>query len=226
VTGRMIYIDRDVSMVGEGCSLYMKYENLLRRSETRTGSIVGVNGGIDAVRKSLYERMMPEHQPDFILPLRVIEKGYRVVFEPRSIVKESALKRSRDEYNMRVRVALRALYAIKEMKHLLNPIRYGFVSWQLLSHKVLRYCAFIFLVSLFITNLVMFGRDIVYDSIFLVQVAFYLSTLTGWLLERAGKGSRLLYIPFYFVIVNISSAHAFCKLILGERKVTWVPRRG
>ena len=82
VTGKMIYTNPDGSPVGDGCTAYMKYENFLRTLETRIGSMVGVDGGIDAVRKSLYRPMNPDQLPDFVLPLRVVEQGFRVVYEP------------------------------------------------------------------------------------------------------------------------------------------------
>src|SRR6185295_8707456 len=82
VTGRMLYVNPDQSLVGDGCSAYMRYENRLRAIETRIGSIVGVDGGIDAVRKALYRPMSADQLPDFVLPLAVVEQGSRVVFEP------------------------------------------------------------------------------------------------------------------------------------------------
>jgi len=79
VTGRMAYRAQEGSGVGLGCRAYIAYEDLLRRSETRLGSIVGVNGGIDAVRRSLFLRMNDDQLPDFVLPLHVVREGYRVV---------------------------------------------------------------------------------------------------------------------------------------------------
>ena len=57
VTGRMVYKAPDGSLTGEGCSLYMRYENRLRDWETKLGSIVGVDGGVDAMRRDLYRPM-------------------------------------------------------------------------------------------------------------------------------------------------------------------------
>ena len=86
VTGKMIYTNPDGSPIGDGCSAYMKYENFLRKVETKLGSVVGVDGGIDAVRKELYQPMNPDQLPDFVLPLKVVEQGDRVVYEPEAIL--------------------------------------------------------------------------------------------------------------------------------------------
>jgi cellulose synthase/poly-beta-1,6-N-acetylglucosamine synthase-like glycosyltransferase len=90
VTGKMVYTDPDGTIVGDGCTAYMKYENFLRRIESRLGSVVGVDGGIDAVRKKLYRPMNPDQLPDFVLPLKIVEQGYRVVYEPEAILQENA----------------------------------------------------------------------------------------------------------------------------------------
>ena len=104
VTGKMIYIRPDDGRTGDGCSAYMKYENFLRLVETRAGSIAGVDGGVDAVRKKLYKPMSPDQLPDFVLPLKIIEQGYRVIYEPDAVLKEPALNASKDEYNTHTHV--------------------------------------------------------------------------------------------------------------------------
>ncbi len=114
VTGKMVYTSQHDSSTEEGCSKYMEYENVLRSYETQIGSIVAVDGGIDAVRNALYEPMRADQIPDFVLPLKVVEKGFRVVYEPKAILREPALSSSSDEYRMRARVTLRALWALKD----------------------------------------------------------------------------------------------------------------
>jgi cellulose synthase/poly-beta-1,6-N-acetylglucosamine synthase-like glycosyltransferase len=226
VTGKLIYGRPGGSKIGDGCTKYMRYENLLREYETRIGSIVGVNGGIDAVRKTLYEPMNPEQIPDFILPLKVVEKGFRVVYDPDAVLMEDALKGSSDEYSMRVRVALRALNAIKDMYHLMNPFRYRFFAWQFFSHKTLRYLAFLFLVIAYASNLVLLKREGIYLAAFVAQTLLYLFALAGWFTEMAKKESGMFYLPFYFCLLNVASAEAFVKMLQGRRQVIWNPRKG
>ena len=204
----------------------MRYENNLREAETGIGSIVGVNGGIDAVRKRLYEPMTPDQIPDFVLPLKVVEKGFRVVYEPEAILREEALKQSSDEYRMRGRVALRSLQAIRDMKHLMNPLKYGFFAWQFFSHKALRYIAFFPLVVAYASNLALIGRGGVYLAAFSAQTILYLLALAGWFAGKANKEGGFLYTPFYFCLLNVASADAFVKMLQGKRQVIWNPRKG
>jgi cellulose synthase/poly-beta-1,6-N-acetylglucosamine synthase-like glycosyltransferase len=226
VTGKMIYTNPDGSPIGDGCSAYMKYENWLRAFETKVGSVVGVDGGVDAVRKKLYQPMNPDQLPDFVLPLKVIDQGYRVIYEPEAILKEPSLKPPEDEYKMRVRVSLRALWGIYDMRHLLTFSQSKLFSWQLWSHKVLRYLCFIFLGVAYLSNLLLWSCGPFYQSFFILQTLAYAGAALSPALERKGFCSRLLYFLHYFVLLNIASAHAFVKFMFRQKQVIWTPRKG
>src|ERR1700675_173514 len=83
VTGNLTYKIRAEGISGNGCSAYMKYENALRTLETRAGSIIGVNGGVDAIRRELYRDVPRQLITDFVLPLHVISTKHRVVYDER-----------------------------------------------------------------------------------------------------------------------------------------------
>lgn len=226
VTGRMVYVTDAESAAGEGCTTYMRYENFLREQETRAGSIVGVDGGIDAVRRTLYSPMRADQLPDFVLPLKVVERGYRVVYEAEAVLREKALGDTSDEYRMRVRVSLRALWALWDMRHLLNAFRYGRFAFQMLSHKVLRYAVFIFLLTAALSNIWLAGTALVYSLSMLGQVVFYVLAAIGYFRSRGGKQSMLGFIPYYFLLLNLASAQAFYKFAMGQKQVIWSPRTG
>jgi cellulose synthase/poly-beta-1,6-N-acetylglucosamine synthase-like glycosyltransferase len=222
-TGKMMYVNSDMTPVGDGCSAYMKYENRIRRLETRVGSVVGVDGGIDMMRKSLYSPMRPDQLPDFILPLMVVEKGYRVVFEPDAVLNESTLNSDSDEYRMRVRVSLRALWALFDMRHLLSVRNYGVFAFQLLAHKVLRYLIFIFLCMALVSNLLIAGLHPLYLLIFTLQLLAYAAGIVYPFLKNE---NRLIYLCRYFILLNLASAHAFWRVLRGKKIVVWNPRKG
>jgi cellulose synthase/poly-beta-1,6-N-acetylglucosamine synthase-like glycosyltransferase len=226
VTGKMIYTNLDGSTNGDGCSAYMKYENRLRQNETRAGSVVGVDGGIDAVRKDLYKQMNPDHLPDFILPLRVVEQGYRVVYEPNALLKEPALNEEEDEHRMRVRVTLRALWALYDMRHLLSFRRYGLFALQLWSHKVLRYACFIFLAGAFASNALLINAHPLFNFTLISQTAAYAGSALSPLLIKSGMRVQILYLLRYFVLINISAAAGFYKFFRGHKQILWSPRKG
>lgn len=226
VTGKMIYANPGQSAAGDGCGAYIRYENGLREIENFLGSVVGVDGGIDAVRKSLYRPMAPDQIPDLVLPLKVVEQGFRVVYEPAALVRENALNGGDEEYRMRVRVSLRSLWALWEMRHLLIPWKYGVFAWQLISHKVMRYLCFLFLLGAFVCNLMVWNEGLLYTILLVLQCIAYLSAWISWHLEKKGVRVKTLFVPYYFVLVNLAAAHAFLKFVLGRKQPIWTPRKG
>ncbi len=226
VTGKMIYTNSDGTLIGDGCTAYMKYENFLRRFETKLGSVVGVDGGIDAVRKELYEPMTHDQLPDFVLPLQIANKGYRVVYEPEAILKEPALNAIEDEYKMRVRVTLRALWALWDMRPLLSFKKKKLFPWQLWSHKVLRYLSFIFLITAYFTNMLLWSSGNIYKTLFILQNLFYFASILAPFLKKRNYISNIFHFSHYFTLLHISSAHAFIKFLLGKKQVLWTPRKG
>ncbi len=222
-TGRLVYVAPGESAVGTGSGMYMRYENWLRVLETRAGSVVGVNGGIDAVRRDLYRPMRPDDLPDFILPLRVVEQGYRVTYCPEAVAREAALGRQTDEFRMRVRVSLRALHALWTMRRLLHP-RFGLFAFQLLVHKVLRYLVVVAMIVVFFGSAI-FARYPAFRPLLAVQCVFYGLALLGWF-SRGRIALRPVFVPYYFCLVNLAAGVALIRFLRGERQVTWNPRKG
>lgn len=226
VTGKMVYVNSDGTLVGDGCSSYMKYENWMREVETSLGSIVGVDGGIDAMRKNLYQHLRADQLPDFVQPLKVVAKGYRVVYEPAAILKEDALSSAGSEYTMRVRVTLRALWALKDMAVLFNPFKYGLFSLQLFSHKLLRYMAFVPIIAVFVLNIGLYDKGLLYQFLLVSQIVFYLLALLGKWFQYKRNNPVYLALPYYFTLLNVACIHAVWRFVKGEKQVIWKPRVG
>lgn len=224
VTGKMVYVNEEGNVIGDGCSAYMKYENHLRRLEANVSSVVGVDGGIDAIRKSLYQPMNADQLPDFVLPLKVVTQGKRVIYCEDALLNEESLSNSQSEFRMRVRVSLRAFWAMWDMKHLFNPFNYGLFSLQLCSHKLLRYLAFIPLALAFVSNGLITGDGWLYQYTFLAQIIFY--GAAAFVTLNDGTRNRWLALANYFCLINIAAAMAFLKFIKGEKIIIWKPRVG
>lgn len=222
-TGKMVYVTDEGSLVGDGCSGYMRYENWLRSQESAFGDVIGVDGGVDAVRKSLYTPMRSDQLPDFVLPLRVAATGARVVYESTALLHEKALSTHGDEYRMRVRVSLRALWALWDMRELLNPFRHGLLALQIISHKLFRYLAFLPLVILLLTAALLVPQGGAYVLAAALQLLVYGLGAIGW---RRQEGTSLLSVPYYFMLLNLAAAHAAYRFVRGEKQVLWTPRTG
>jgi len=226
VTGRMLYVNADGSLVGDGCSAYMRYENSLRAAETRLGSIVGVDGGVDAIRRELYRPMRPDQLPDFVAPLSVAEQRFRVIYEPDAVLTEDTLSAQSQEYRMRVRVALRAFWALWDKRALLNPFRFGVFAWQMWSHKLLRYLSFLPLTGGMVLNWLLLPRGGIYALGVIAQVTFAILCVAAMAGVRGvGQFAGARY-SYYFFLLNWASGVAFVRFVRGQKQVLWQPRVG
>lgn len=224
VTGKMVYVNEQGNVIGDGCSAYMKYENHLRALEAQVSSVVGVDGGVDAIRKTLYQPMNADQLPDFVLPLKVVTQGKRVIYCEKALLNEESLSSSQSEFRMRVRVSLRAYWAMWDMKHLFNPFNFGIFSLQLTSHKLLRYLAFIPLFFALISNGLITGEGWFYQLTFIAQILFY--SAAAFVSLNDGTKNRWLGLANYFCLINVAAAMAFIKFIKREKIVIWKPRVG
>jgi cellulose synthase/poly-beta-1,6-N-acetylglucosamine synthase-like glycosyltransferase len=225
VTGNLAYKTRNAGVAGNGCSAYMKYENALRKLETRAGSIIGVNGGVDAIRRELYKDVPRQLITDFVLPLHVISTKHRVVYDERAHSFEVPNSELGSESRMRIRVALRALQGIAYMRRLCNPVRYPWAAFGLISHKIIRYLGFLFLPIAFVSNL-MLASTPAYAVLFIAQSIVYLLALVGWRKGLPSFFRNLTLIPTYFLMTNVAFAVAAIKFLQGETMATWQPRAG
>ena len=225
VTGNLTYRVGRAGIAGNGCSAYMKYENALRILETRAGSIIGVNGGVDAIRRELYGDVPRHLITDFVLPLQVIGMKSRVVYDERVHSFEFANTEVSSELRMRIRVALRSLQGIAYMRRLCNPVRYPWAAFSLISHKVSRYFCFLFFPIVFATN-VMLVSSPGYGVLFIAQMFAYLLALVGLRKDLPKVLRKLSLIPAYFLMTNVAFAVAAIKFLRGETMATWQPRAG
>jgi cellulose synthase/poly-beta-1,6-N-acetylglucosamine synthase-like glycosyltransferase len=225
VSSHLIYVDRSATSIGRGCRSYWGYENFLRESESRLGSMIGVTGCLYAVRRTSYTPLDHDMCSDFVIASEIHMKGLRTVDEPQAISLEDTNNRSRDEFRMRVRIMEQTMSALGRYREVLKVRRHGLYALQMLSHKVLRYVVSALLVVAFITNLLIVSQSRAYIATLAVQVAFYLSALAGGILARSGAKPGPLAIPYYFVLANAAIIVAFVKHLRGEDHVVWEPVR-
>lgn len=206
-------------------SLYWRYEVVIKRLESDIGSAVGGDGAIYAIRKSLYRPMRADALSDFVNPLQIVQGGHRCVYEPQAVCVEKAAGDFEREFRRKVRIVNRAWRAMLSMKSLLNPLRYGFFSIELLSHKVLRWLVPLFLVALLLVNATLLDSGWIYRLAMAAQAAFYLLALAGYAARRSTHMPALLSIPYYFCLVNVASARGILDAFRGKTYTTWTTVR-
>ncbi len=224
VIGQSTYADAE-SDAGESESLYWKYETWIKVLESRASSVVGGDGAIYSVRRSLFKPMAADVLSDFVNPLQVVEQGFQCVFEPRAVSVEGVAESFDKEFSRKVRIVNRAWRATMSMKHLLNPLRYGIFAWQLFSHKLLRWLVPAFLLLLLITNIILIENGTFYRLFFLAQIFCYGLAALGAILRKKANLGLLLYVPYYFCLVNIASARGIMQAYQGKTYTTWSTAR-
>jgi cellulose synthase/poly-beta-1,6-N-acetylglucosamine synthase-like glycosyltransferase len=225
VAGKLIYVDPASTSTGAGAKSYWGYETFLKTHESRACSLIGASGCLYAVRRSAYVPLYNEACSDFIIATKMVEQGLRAVYEPAAVCTEETNRQASKEFRMRVRVIAQTYTDLWRHRALLNPLRGGFYSIELLSHKVMRYLVPVFLALTFVSSLALARAGWFYALAAAAQTAFYAAAALGWLAGRAGVGPRLLALPAYFVLSNAAAVVAFYKFARGERYARWEPIR-
>lgn len=228
VTGQLIYQDDENTQMGLGQKLYWKYESLIKKCQTSMGTLTGSVGCVTAFRRKLYTPLPRNIIEDFTEPLMIVMKGYRVVYEEKAICFEETTRKSKKEWVMRVRVIRGGMTGMLYAKKVLNPFLYPLSSFQLISHKVLRWLVPVLMIAILLENMrvVLIHSDLVLPKVLMaLQGLFYLATLIAYVCEKRGISSRITAIPFYFFVVNMASLVAIYKTVTDNLDATWEPER-
>ena len=216
----------DASSAGEG--IYWKYESLLKKWDAELWSVVGAAGELFAFRTEAYENV-PEDTlvEDFYLTIRIAQKGWRVQYEPKAFAVESSSASVAEEMKRKVRIAAGGLQAVVRLSSLLNVFRYGVLSFQYISHRVLRWTlAPIFLPLVLVVNILLATTNQPeYLFLLLAQTVFYTAALLGWALETKKIRAKVFFVPYYFCLMNWAMYAGFFRLLQGRQSVVWEKAR-
>jgi cellulose synthase/poly-beta-1,6-N-acetylglucosamine synthase-like glycosyltransferase len=212
---------------GEG--LYWRFESWVKRMDAELNSAVGAVGELFAIRRELFEEVETDTiLDDFIISLRIAQKGYKIDYTPNAYAEETASLNVKEELKRKIRIAAGGVQTLFRLKGLLNPFKYGVLSWQYFSHKVLRWTlAPISLFLLFFTNGAIVFTNFAaasmnfYTLFFYIQVVCYLLALVGWYLENRELRLKLLFVPYYFLAINYAAIRGIFRYFRGKQSASW-----
>ena len=212
-------------IAAEGEGLYWKYESALKRLDSELYSAMGAAGELNAIRTHLYERM-PETAllDDFIMSMRMVEQGYKIAYTSEAYAMEYGSANLEEESKRKRRIAAGGLQSSWWLRSMMNPFKNFMVAFQFVSHRVLRWSITpIALMALIPLNvaLVMMKAGTVYTIIWILQILFYLTAFSGYLLEQHGHKNKLLYVPYYFLFMNINVFRGMHYLKTHQGGGTW-----
>ena len=214
--------DASASAASEG--LYWKLETYLKIKESLFGSVVGGDGAIYAIRRELYSPLLPTDINDFLNPIQIISKGYVGLFEPAAVCYEEAADTFSQEFRRKIRIVSRSLNVLRRVPVSMNPFKNTRHWFMLVSHKLLRWFAPVFMIVLFVASLALWQFPFYRVAAFL-QIAFYAAAFVGWRWQSKNRLSKIFSLPFYFCLVNLASLIGCVNCLRGNLVGQWTPPR-
>ena len=200
-----------------GGGAYLGYESTINSLESALGSVLVCDGSVFCMRKSLFMPVQPDLANDLELPIRVGARGFAVLYEPEAYSTEKNTSSPSEEFNRRRRICGQGVLGFWRLRGELTGLR----AWQFTSRKLMRWLATIPMAISLLCSAALISRP-QFRILFALQACFYLAALLGWILVSvARKSNRLLALPFYFMLVNLSAVTGIVEACFGRRFAVW-----
>jgi len=198
VSGVYRVLKQDQARLGGQEDFYWKYETFLKVQEAGLGAFTGAHGSLYAVRTELYPFPAADTiNDDFIIPMRIRQRGYRVDYEPAAVAYEEA--HEMEGFSRRVRITAGNIDQLREINGMLWPPQFMSL-FCLLSHKAARLLVPVAMLLVLVLNFLLW-KDWHYRWLLAGQVAFYGLAALGALVALRPKFLRL---PYYFCMINFA----------------------
>ncbi len=221
---KRIFKNESDNASGAGEGMYWKYESFLKKKDSEVYSVVGAAGELFSLQTKLFEEPPADTIiEDFYISVKIAARGYRFIYEPEAYATESASESVKEEWKRKVRICAGAFQAMGRLLYLLNPFKYGMLSFQYISHRVLRWTlAPLALPLVLISNvlLAMTGNPLYIGTLGL-QIVFYLVAGLGYLFRDKKIGIKGFFVPYYFAVMNFSVYAGFMRFLKGSQSVVW-----
>lgn len=208
-----------------GENAYWKYESFLKELDAQLYTAVGAAGELFAIRRELF-RPLPEDTllDDFMLSMKIAQKGYKIAYSKEAYAIEQASKDIREEGKRKVRIAAGGLQAVSRLLPLLNIFRYGWLSFQYISHRVLRWTVtpvVLFLLLPLNVYLLLTEPSLPILILLVLQLITYLAAGVGWYLSHKNIRHKFFFIPYYFFFMHINVWKGFFYLKKNGGNAIW-----
>jgi len=144
VCGHLVYVNPDETETSRNGALYWRLEEYIKRLESETGSVVGADGSLFAIRRALHQPVPETIIDDMFVSLTILCAGYRVVSASDVLSFERAATSARDEFRRKIRIACQAF----NVHRLLWPRLRGLPPLSLykyVSHRLIRWFSIYFI---------------------------------------------------------------------------------
>lgn len=221
VGGHIEIADRGRSL-GFGDRVYRRFESWLRDNEYRAGCLVSIDGAILAIRRSLVETIPADVTDDFFISTAAVANGLRIGYAAGAVVEDRGLDGRGKQFRRRVRVTIRGLRSLSVRRSLMNPLRFGRYAVALISHKLLRRLAPLFLLPLLVSSLALYGTGALYSGAALAQLGGYAVALAG-IADTRRRLPRVFHLAGYGLLAVSGLAWGVVEFLSGTRLQRWTP---
>lgn len=213
----------DASSAGEG--FYWKYESYLKKWDYELYSNVGAAGELFSIRTNLYQPVESDSIiDDHMIAMRIAEKGYIIAYEADAYAMETASANTKEELKRKIRIAAGGLQSTLRLKKAANPFYYPILTFQYLSHRVLRWTItpFLLILAFFLNILIVAEPDLLlYEILLSAQIIFYALSLAGWFFESKNIKIKVFFIPYYFCVMNYAVIAGIFRYIGKNQSAAW-----
>ena len=219
----MVEETADASSAGEG--FYWKYESALKKWDYELYSNVGAAGELFSIRTALYETVESDTIiDDHMIAMRIAEKGFIIAYEPKAYAMETASADVKEELKRKIRIAAGGIQSILRLKKSANPFNYPLLTFQYISHRVLRWTItpFLLILVFFLNGLIAFNTgNSFYQVLFVLQILFYTLSITGYYFESRNIRVKALFIPYYFCVMNYAVLAGIIRYYKKNQSAAW-----
>jgi poly-beta-1,6-N-acetyl-D-glucosamine synthase len=215
----------EISDATAGEGFYWKYESLLKKWDSELYSVVGAAGELFSIRTDLYQPVPSDTiLDDFMISLLIASNGYRIVYEPDAYAMENASLNTKEELKRKIRIAAGGMQSVLRLKTLLDPFKNPVLTFQYISHRVLRWTITPFFILLtFLLNIIIVFRDghLIYRLLLGAQLIFYSLAFAGWFFEKKQIKIKPFFIPFYFCMMNYAVIIGISRFLSKTQSEVW-----
>lgn len=216
VCGHLIYVNPDESSMASVSATYWRLEEWLKDLETLTGSVMGADGSIFAIRRDAFRRVPDDIIDDYFTSFSILCDGRRIVRAPELVAYERSATRTGEEFRRKVRIACRSFNAHRLLWSRLRQL--GWLDlYKYVSHKLLRWLAALWLLLMAASALAAAaGLGLFLPALALGALAVLTVMLGGsWLQIRLFR--KLLAI----VMAQAATGYGVWRSLRGDRFQTW-----
>ena len=217
VCGNLIYTNSQASATASSGSAYWRFEEIIKRLEMESGSMIGADGSVFAIRRSLHQPPPDHIIDDLYVSLKVLCSGFRVIQASDALAYEESVVSGREEFSRKIRIACQAFNVHRLLWPQLRRLD-GVTLYKYVSHKLIRW----FTIYLLAFAALAFEAALIFAGHALLAAA--LAVCTGAAIYIGCVSSIWPFAQFAAALSALAGTGlGVWRSMLGDRYQTWTP---